>query len=470
MLRRLFRFTMPALGLSLLVSQATGEAVKSDYRYKIPPVTAPVRQYLQMKGPESPPTEIPPGELLPLPKTAPSPAPSRLTLPELEGMALGNNPALAEAGAFVRAAQGHWKQVGLYPNLTAGYVGNQIGDNGTQGQQGIYVEQEFVTGHKLRLNRAVASQEVSRLQRLFAAKRLQVLNDVRIAYFEVLVADQTRSLTSELVRIGDEGARTADDLFRAEQVSQVDVLQARIEAQSARIQHRNAENRYNAAWKNLAAVVGIPELQQVPLVGDLEESPRSLSWEGALAQIYDNSPELAAAQARVARASWSIRRARVEPIPNLDVQYYPQYDNTVHDNIHSVQATVEVPIFDRNQGAIRRAQAELVAARNEVGRVQLDLQQRLAQDFERYTNAQQQVETYARNILPDATRSLELVSKGYRNSEFDYLTLLVAQRTFFQTNLAYLASLQELQTSAVAIEGLLLTGSLKSAPEPVELP
>jgi len=464
MLRRLLRPSVTAFGICVSTLPAFAEAPAAAERCKIPAVTAPVREYLQMSGPEAAPTEIPPGEPTPLPKTAPAPSPCRLTLPELEGMALGNNPALAEAGALVRAAQGQWRQVGLYPNLITGYAGNQIGDNGTQGQQGVFFEQEFVAGHKLRLNRSVASQEVARLQRLFAAKRLQVLNDVRIAYYEVLVAKRTRELTSELVRIGDEGERTAEKLFRAQQVSQVDVLQARIEAQSARIQHRNAENRYSAAWRNLTAVVGVPDLPMVPIVGDLEEPPPNLSWDRALVQIYDNSPELAAAQARVARAGWTIRRARVEPIPNLDVQYYPQYDNTVRDNIHSVQATIEVPLFDRNQGAIRRAQAELVAARNEVGRVQLDLQQRLARAFERYANARQQVETYSQNILPDATRSLELVSKGYRSSEFDYLTLLLAQRTFFHTNLAYLAAVQELQTSAVAINGLLLVGSLEEAP------
>lgn len=41
--------------------------------------------------------------------------------------------------------------------------------------------------------------------------------------------------------------------------------------------------------------------------------------------------------------------------------------------------------------------------------------------------------------------------------------LLTAQRTYFQTDLAYLDALRDLRTSAAAIEGNLLTDSLQTA-------
>ncbi len=75
-------------------------------------------------------------------------------------------------------------------------------------------------------------------------------------------------------------------------------------------------------------------------------------------------------------------------------------------------------------------------------------------------NARQQIEQYKTEILPDATSSLDLTRQGYQQGEFGYLELLTAQRTYFRVNLAYLESLRELWTSAVQIEGLLLTGGL----------
>jgi cobalt-zinc-cadmium efflux system outer membrane protein len=89
------------------------------------------------------------------------------------------------------------------------------------------------------------------------------------------------------------------------------------------------------------------------------------------------------------------------------------------------------------------------------------LQQRLASVFEQYENARGQVEQYANDILPNAQKSLDLVTAGYRQGEFNYLMLLTSQRTFFQVNLAYVDAIRELRSAVVAIEGDLLGDSLQ---------
>ena len=71
------------------------------------------------------------------------------------------------------------------------------------------------------------------------------------------------------------------------------------------------------------------------------------------------------------------------------------------------------------------------------------------------------MEKYADEILPNAQTSLELVTAGYRQGEFNYVTLLTSQRTFFQVNLAYVEAIRELRSAAVAIEGNLLGDSLQ---------
>jgi cobalt-zinc-cadmium efflux system outer membrane protein len=50
---------------------------------------------------------------------------------------------------------------------------------------------------------------------------------------------------------------------------------------------------------------------------------------------------------------------------------------------------------------------------------------------------------------------------GYREGELDYLTVLMAQRTYFQSNLAYLDALGNARKAAIEIDGFLLTGSLR---------
>ncbi len=403
--------------------------------------------------------------IAPMPRSADLPVPSErrrgMELAEFEEIARRYNPTLAQAAARIQAARAEWVQAGLYPNPHVGYEAHEMNDEGQAGQQGAAFGQEFVTAGKLRRNRDVAAHALQQAEYAWAAQNGRVLNDVRQAFYEVLVAQRTVELTGRLVGVGQEGVRAAEELFRAQEVSRVDVLQARIEADSAHILAEKARNRRRAAWRNLAVVVGVADMQPVPLSGEIQNGLARLTWEESLGRVLGNSPVLAETRAGVARAEARVERELAERIPNLDLQAGVLYDNATRDTIAEVAVGVALPLFNRNQGNIRKAQMELVTARGEVRRVALELQQRLAMVFERYENARWQAEKYAREILPNAQTSLELVTVGYRQGEFGYVTLLTAQRTFFRVNLAYVETLRELRLATVSIEGDLLDDSLQ---------
>ncbi|MEN6457910.1 MAG: TolC family protein [Thermoguttaceae bacterium] len=400
-------------------------------------------------------------EQVPQPLREPD-GPVGMTLANLEAMALQCNPTVAQAARHIEAARGRWVQAGLYPNPVAGYVGAEIGNEGQSGQQGSFVGQEIITAGKLRLGKNVAEQEIRQAEWAFQTQRQRVLTDVRQGFYDVLIAQRTMELSEQLVRIGEEGVRSTESLMKAQEVARADVLQARIEAESARVLLQRARNRHAASWRNLAAVVGAAAMPPQRLIGEAWDGLHELTWEETYSRLLTQSPQLAAAQTGIVRAQASLARERAQRVPNIDLQASVQYDNATKYTWGTIQAGVPMPIFNRNQGNIHRAEAELLAAQNEVQRVQLELQQRLATVFEQYETARYQVEKYSRDILPSAQASLDLANKGYRQGEYNFLFLLTAQRTYFQTNLIYLDALRELRAAAAAIEGNLLSGSLQA--------
>lgn len=375
------------------------------------------------------------------------------------------NPALGEAMARVEALRGKWVQVGLPPNVAIGYSGQQLGSHGQAEQHGAYVQQEFVRGGKLWLNRAIVGQEIARAEQHFAAQRQRVQNDVRLAFYDVLTAQRRQQVTAELVAIARKGLLAAEALFRAEDVGQKDVLFARIELQSADLLYKNADNQLAAAWSRLAAMAGIRHLEPTPLVGDLEAVVPPVEFEEALERVLAESPEMAAAHLDVARSRWEVDRASAERVPNVDLQAIFQNDNGTGSNNGALQVSMPLPLVNRNQGGIRQAQAELAAARRGVGRLELGLQRRLAGVYERYASARNQVHDYSRpdGILANSHATLDLVRRAYEGGEIDILDLLIAQRAYFQAQLAYIEALGENWAAAIEIEGLLLKDSLDSA-------
>jgi outer membrane protein, heavy metal efflux system len=383
-----------------------------------------------------------------------------LSRADFEQLAFRNNPTLSAAAARMNAARGRRVQAGLYPNPVIGYHATEIGNLGTAGQQGGFISQRFITGGKLQLDQAIAGAETTEAHFRFHAQEERVLSDVRIRFYDALVAERRVALSNQLARIGDAIVQATETLLTGRQGTENDLLQAQIRADESHILLDNATNERVEAWRRLVAVLGLPNMQAVPLDGQLDARLPNRDWTSCHAAVLENNPTLNAARTRMRRARIVIRRAKKEPVPNVDLSVSIRHHNVTDSEVANVQLGIPIPIFNKNQGNIRSAEAEWIAACNEVKRIELSLQDRLAVAYRRFANAHQQTGRYRERMVPRAGRSLKLVTEGYEKGQVQYLTLLTAQQTFLQVNLSFLDSLRELRTASSLIDSQLLTDSL----------
>lgn len=383
------------------------------------------------------------------------------TLVDVERYALKHNPALAVAAAEMRARRGKHLQAGLYPNPVVGYHAMQIGNLGTSGQQGGFISQRLITGDKLRLDSGIIAKEIDEAHALLHAQEQRILNDVRLRFYDALIATRRLELSQELDQVAERFVKATAQLVEARQLSEDSLLQAEIEAEQVHILRDNADNENRESRRRLWAVLGSPGSESHELSGDVEAALPDYNWEQCLEMLLNNNLELQAAGTKIDRMRLTVRRAKREIVPDVDLAVSVRHDNITDYEVANVQLGVAVPIFDRNQGNILRAEAQLAKAIDDVRRRELDLHDRLAVAFRTYDNARRQIARYTQRILPRAQRSLQLVSDGYATGQVDFLTLVTAQRTFVQTNLAYLKSVQELRRSVTVMEGQLLSGSLR---------
>lgn len=384
-----------------------------------------------------------------------------LSLESLKSLALECSPSLREASAHIDALIGKRTQAGLWPNPDVGFSSQQIASRGLAEQNGVYVGQKIITAQKLKTDQTIVSEEIRRAQYFYDAQRLRLETDVSIAFYEALAAQKLLEQTEELTRIADEAYKTLEKLRLGSEASRIDVLQAKLELDSTRILRENARHRVSAAWKNLATVVGQRTLPVQPLTGSLQQGVLQYTWDDALVMLMERSPELHRAQATAERARWAHQRAMREIYPNIDASGIVQRDNAIQGWDGALQVTIPVPIINRNQGQIRETLANIAVAEQAVERTRLQLENRLAKVFERYENAQEQVERYEKDLLPTATEQLELTTRVFRAGEVGYINLLVAQRSFNQVHINAVDAQRELAVASSRIEGLLLEGSLE---------
>jgi cobalt-zinc-cadmium efflux system outer membrane protein len=383
-----------------------------------------------------------------------------LTLADLEAIAFQNNPTLAIARARIQSARGRRVQAGLYPNPVTGYHATEIGNLGTAGQQGGFVSQKIITAGKLRLDQAIVGKEIQEASTQFNAQQQRVLSDVRVRFYDTQVAQRRVELTRHLARIGDQLVAATVTLVDGKLGTENDLLQAEIRADESHILLDNARNEQMESWRRMTAIIGTPSMPITSLAGDLDSDLPNMDWDTCVANVLDCHPDLNAARIRIDRACLVIRRARKEPIPNIDLSVSVRHHNVTGSDVANVQVGVPIPVFNDNRGNIRSAQAEWAAACNDLKRIELSLLDRLAVAYRRYESARQQVDRYHRRMVPKAERSLDLVTDGYEKGQVKYLTLLTSQQTYLHVSLSSLSAVRELRAAASVIEGQLLTNSL----------
>ncbi|MFO0809035.1 MAG: TolC family protein [Gemmataceae bacterium] len=186
--------------------------------------------------------------------------------------------------------------------------------------------------------------------------------------------------------------------------------------------------------------------------------------------VLANHPDILAARVAVDRGnSWS-RGARVEPVPNVTVSGGYVRQNQNRSNDWTLGVSVPVPVWNRNQGNIRAAEAQVGQAVQEVGRVENELAERAATAFREFASARQRAERYRTAIVPKARETFELSQKAYKGGQFEYLRVLEAQRTVGQAELERVRALADAWKAASAISGLTLEQQWPPVSAPEALP
>lgn len=443
-------------------------------RLKIPP---------ELPGADAPPVRLPPPtaprqekeaaiEKLfpPLPdmgpdvQPAPGPEGHALTLSDLQRLAMSNSPVVRQAAADVEAARGAAIQASLYPNPTVGYEGDAMNQGRTAGQQGAFVQQTVKTAGKLKLAEAAAVMDIRNAELALKRSQADVAARVRAGYFAVLVARESVRVTEALARFTDEVYRIQVDLVRGEQAAAYEPIQVRVLAFQVRGSLIQARNRYVAAWKQLAATLGLPGMPLTELAGKVDQPIPVLQYDKTLLHVLNQHTDVLTAVNSVQKARYNLRLAQVTPISDVDVRVMSQRDHTQPPSVvmTSVMLGIQLPVWDRNQGNILQAQSSLLRANEEEHRVRSDLTSRLAEAFQRYENSRVLLAYYEQHILPDQVRAYRGVYERHQQepNEVSFPDVVSAQQTLAAAITTYISTLGDVWTSVVDVANLLQTDDL----------
>ncbi|MCE9630944.1 MAG: TolC family protein [Planctomycetia bacterium] len=416
---------------------------------------------VMLRADQQPPAPLAIDEAAVLPLDRPSPR----TLAEFVTLAEQSHPKLRAARAAIEAARGKAVQARLYPNPLASAGSPQIA--GPESQWNYYMSQDLVTAGKLRLSQQAALREVQRAEYDLIRARYDVLTEVRQSFYALLVSQRRVEIYTLLLDIAKRSYEIGNALVEAGEGTKADVLFWSIERDRAEVRLLNAAVYIETGRRQLATAIGLPRVDIGRIEADLFQKMPSFDLKDLQEAVVRANAKPRAVEADIARAQWNLERATVQPIPNINVLggYQRQVGPAQEQGL--MQVTMAVPLFDRNQGNIRSARADIASSRADLRTIELDLATQTAQTVAVYRTAQRLVEWYEQYILPKARETVQLTQQLYARGEVTFLSLLQAQRILTETELAFVEAQADRWNSAVTIASLL---QLDTFPPPPDSP
>ena len=372
-------------------------------------------------------------------------------------LALKNNPRLSAAMARIEGAEGDRLQASLMPNPEGVFeIENFGGEDDQQGFDGaettLGLEQEIEVGGKRGKRTEVAEYGFQITQQQAIAEALSILAETDYAFMRVAIAQERLSLAEKRLSLAGETHETVKKRVSAAAASDIQHTKADIEQSAAKLEKSKAEAELAEAQSVLASLLGEPN--NVQIEATLEGLPRLPDRQALLEEVTNTPQARASAFAKMqAESRLALEQAKSIPDPTfgLGVKRFNENDSTAL----VAGVSFPLPVFDRNQGAVKAAKAGIIEADAMARQQGLDLRQNAIAAWEKLAAAHKEAEAYESDMVPSAERAYAQASEGYSAGRFSFLDLLDAQRTLYEVQESRLDSLLSLYEAKAQIDFLM---------------
>ncbi len=406
--------------------------------------------------PDSP-AAPPPAAKSPRSNTSEAAAGGTLSLDRAIRLALAHNPQLQASAARKDAAAGRALQSRAWPNpqLEVSSDDMPIHHGGLSKAKNMAgINQVVPYPGKKKADGAIGAADAAEGTAAWHLNRADLVREVKIAYCQVQTAERSAAVAADLVRVADAAAAAATKRNVAGEIALQEQLRAEIQLEQTKADKVDATREAASARQELVRLLGRPDLGGAQLTGAPDESGKLALLNVAPSSILAGHPAMVAARARRDQAVAALRRAGLEPRPDVTVGVAAGRDEAANENLMALRLSIPLPLFDRNKGKQLEAQAAVREADAGILATQQELLASWRIAVARYKAAAEQAAAHRERTLPKSEQALRLVQTGFEEGKFNFIDYLDIQRTTAEARLAYQKKLFELNSARAELEAM----------------
>jgi cobalt-zinc-cadmium efflux system outer membrane protein len=393
-----------------------------------------------------------------------APRSSRIDLEQAIQLAVAHNHALKAAENQILQSQAEEITAAIRPNPVFTYddlyvpifspheLNSSTLDDITEFDLGV--SYTFERGHKrqARMDAARDATSVTRSQ-VKDTERGLVFN-VAQQFFGVLLAKSNLEFAKQDLASFEQTVNLSDTRYKAGAISEADLLKIKLQLLQFQTDVSSAQLALVQSRYGLRQLVGFESVPaDYEVIGELAYVPLHGNQEDLQSLALRQRPDLLAAQQGVTAAQSQYQLARANGKRNLTTSF--DYTHVSDMNSAGFALSIEIPIFDRNQGEIARTHYAISAAQELQTAASETVLTDVANSFQAMQTNDQIVHLYTSGYLQQAQDSRDISEYAYKRGAASLLDFLDAERSYRSTQLAYrqalasyMLSVEQLKESA----------------------
>jgi cobalt-zinc-cadmium efflux system outer membrane protein len=301
---------------------------------------------------------------------------------------------------------------------------------------------------------AAAKLEQERVAETLVSRALDLVRDVRLAYAEYMAAQTRAGIAEEITRERREIAVIINARLRAGDISELETNAAVTDARL--IEERAARFAQDAALASerlrgllgfgdddvrlalivppprlapaVSQIIGVQVCKRARIDGASPAATESETLNELIKQALDARPELKAGELAIeaagARAKWE--RSRIINVTAIA----KEYGRGTNGFEQGPGLLIDLPIFNRNQGNISRAEADIERAAKQLIAARQRVVSEVREAYTQLAQAREAHRLWRTRVLPPLEQDIHLAETAYRSGDVAYLFVLETARRY----------------------------------------
>lgn len=382
-------------------------------------------------------------------------------------IALLNNPGLQATYEELGVAQADLVQAGLLRNPSLGFAVRFPEGSAGVVSTDFSLAQEFLDIFMLPLRKRLAAEQFEQAKLRLAGEVFQLVGKVREEYYALLALRQMVELRRTVLEAAQASAEIAERQLRAGNIADLELETQRDAYEQAKLDLARDELAFEAQRERMTRLMGLwgpqTDWKFSSSLPELPASEEALDHLEAVAISQRLDVASARQEARILTQALHVASTS-RFVGSVEIGVSRQTGPEPGIRVTGPTLRLELPIFDRRQGLIRRIEAQLRQSEKRLAGVSVDARSEVRTARLALLAARQVVEHYRKVLLPIRERTVRFSQERYNAMLLSVFQLLLAKQAQVDAYRRYIEAVRDYWIARVELERA-AGGTLKATPD-----